>query len=461
MPLPPSWTRDLLGGSIDEVAAKLKNSEAVRDLQTRAAHLLGELPATAAKGIDRLLRETRRGSEQLRRWARRHASTTLAGINGSGVWMHDAICGAPLSSEQLDAMLPGDDLAPLYEEGVALRLDQALQQRVAPLVGESCLVSNSFAAAIAAIGASLPQGAVVIVPRPAVFRVDGGRPIVDLLAAGGAKVVEVGSVENCSAEEISQACAFQSGPVFVIQVAAPQARQVEAERIDYPGELKLGSNALGSANVKSILLAPYGVLQALPEPANHVLPVIDGRILKPHWLTLVPGNRFVGGPACGLILGAEGALVSVRSTALWSALRAPLGTLASLLVTLQAPAPEPAPAALATLLATSVGNLQNRCTRLATQLAGEPSIASCQILSEPARLANGLVANVPSRQLKLALSSGDYQTWQANLAAESPALLTRLDEEGLVIDLRWIPPQFDSQLVSLLTGRCQPGQSAP
>jgi L-seryl-tRNA(Ser) seleniumtransferase len=461
MPLPPSWTRDLLGGSLDEVAAKLKNSEAVRDLQTRAAHLLGEFPATAAKGIDRLLRETRRGSEQLRRWARRHSSTTLAAINGSGVWMHDTISGAPLSSEQLDAMLPGDDLAPLYEEGVALRLEQALQQRVASLVGESCLVSNSFAAAVAALGASLPPGAAVIVPRPSVFRVDGGRPIVDLLAAGGAKVVEVGSVESCSTEEIAHAMAGQSGPVFAIQVAAPPVRQVEAERIEYPGELKLGGSVLGSANVKSILLAPYAVLQPLLEPANQMLPVIGSSILKPHWLTVIPGNRFVGGPSSGLILGGEGALATVRGTALWSALRAPLGTIASLLVTLQAPSVEPAPAALATLLATSVENLHNRCTRLATQLAGEPLIASCQILSEPARLANGLVANIPSRQLKLATSCGDYRTWQANLAAESPALLTRLDEEGLVVDLRWIPPQFDSQLVSLLTGRCQPGQSAP
>jgi seryl-tRNA(Sec) selenium transferase len=201
---------------------------------------------------------------------------------------------------------------------------------------------------------------------------------------------------------------------------------------------------------------------------------MTGEVLKSHWLVLVPGNRFVGGPTCGLIFGSAAALDTIRHAALWSVLEASLGTIASLVVTLQAkpllespePAPgeqtqEPAPAALTTLLATSVDNLQSRCSRLATQLAGEPLIAGCEILSEPARLAPRLAAIIPSRQLRLTTTEGHYESWQANLAAETPALLTRADSAGLVIDLRWIPPQFDSQLVSLLTGRCQPGQSAP
>ncbi len=438
MPVPPSWTRDLLSGSLDEVAAKLKGNEAIQNLQSKATQLLGDLPATAARSLDRILRETRKGSDHLRRWARRHSSLSLSAINGSGVWLHESLAGAPLSPAQTDALVPADQMSGLTAITVGPRIEQRLQVALGKFVDSHCLVAHSFSGAIAAVGASVPHDAKLAMPRAAVFRVEGKLPLPELLTASGARVLEFGSTDGCSADDLAAATRTLAGDLYTVEVDCPH----------------LLPHSIHMDTAKSILIAPLASLQPLPAPADQQIKSLSKELLAQHWLTIIPGNTFVGGPTCGLILGRPDTLQIVRQSPLWSVLQAGQGTLASLVVTLEGPSQQQLdPACLDSLLTTSEENLQNRCQRLATQLAGEPAIASCEILTESARLAPSLEAIIPSRQLRITYQDGSGPQRAIRMADESPALLTRPCDDAVVLDLRWIPPQFDNQLVALLIGK--------
>ncbi len=435
MGLPPwtrTFTRDLMSGSLDEVANRI-----------RTAVTTSELPATALRGLDRVMRETRKGAEQVRRWARRHASLSHSAVNGSGIYFHGDLASCPLAAEQLQTLIPEAELfagnLPAQRERIVRQLDSLVNRRW----GGHALVANSTAAAIVAAAASVRESSLYL-PRCCVFRPDGQRPLPELLKAGGGRLVEVGTAEGCELADWAQLNDDTCASAALFEVHWPTAAQ-------RPSPAWSCGEQSPAANCRRISLLPYGCWEPLDEALAEACTPLNAELLERNWLTIVPGNRLLGGPRSALILGSRAALATVEAAEIWPVLAADLGTVAALVETLQQPNTNEL--SLARLLRPATENLQNRGERLATQLAGSPAIAEVQITSGPARLATDLNTEIPSRQLRIRHASLTAESWAERLRADNPALLTSIAEDQLALDLRWIPTHLDEHLAALLCGQ--------
>jgi L-seryl-tRNA(Ser) seleniumtransferase len=431
MGLPP-WTRglarELMSGSLDDVANRLK--EAVSR---------SELSSTAARGLERVLRETRRGADQLRGWARRQTAVTHAALNGSGEFFHPVLRGVPLGEEVLNAWFPAEGLSesrlPQQRERITRQLETELQHAT----GRGALMARGVEAAVVAVAGAMAGDGALAVPRCTNFRPDGGPPLTELLAASGVELCEVGTGDDCAATDW-EAVLGRGRIAGVVDVRWPSAASRTA--------IALPDSLVGGRDCRRIGIEPWGTLRALEAPLDDCGRRLDARSLAEDWVTIVPTHRLLHGPPGALILGMPESLRSIAAMPIWSALRADLGTEAALTRALQQSVE--GSSYLQRLLRTSTDNLQNRCERLATQLVGSPAVANCQITRQPARLSAELKAEIPSRQLVLQPAAGDPQPWSDLLLTESPALLTRVDSGMLVIDLRFLPPRHDELLAALL-----------
>ncbi|WP_164100448.1 hypothetical protein [Candidatus Laterigemmans baculatus] len=445
MPLPP-WTRELFSGSVEEFAGRLRRNDSFRELQTKATDMLGELPVTAARRLERILQESRRGTERLRRWTRRQTSLSTLAINGSGVLFHSSLAGVPLRTDQIDTFAPSPDLFQLTRGAVRQRITGRLRAALGERGDVDIAVARSTAAAATAVGAfASATGLALAVPRSAAMRLEGGRPLPEMLAAGGCRVIEVGGPDRCTADDWDQVGVVAGEHLAAVTVEWPEAAQRShsaAARADW----------CAPHGRRQVRFLPLGSFSSVPGLSDSWVSNLHGRTLEPRALTVLPGDRLVGGPRSGIILGSSDAIAAIRATALWPALEADLPSMAALVLAMErssGPADEPPP--VVAMLETSVENLQNRCERLATQLVGSQRVTSCQITAADASLVEGDGGGVPSRQIRVARSSGGAKAWAETLAAEAPALLVQSEEEAIVIDLRWIPPSVDSELVRLLT----------
>lgn len=445
MPLPP-WSREFFSGSVEEVAARLRRSEPLRDLQSRATHLLGDLPVTAARSLDRVMQETRRGAEQVRRWSRRQTSLSTSAINGSGVLFHPALRGVPLRVEQIEALAPAPDLFQVATGAAGARIPARLRSALHKQTDAEVAVAASVAAAATAIGAwAASAGRIPAVPRCAAMRLESGRPLPEQISAGGCRVMEIGTSERCDQGDWDHAAGSAGEQLVEVTVEWP-----EALRRGTDGGKRAGAQAASPWRVRFL---PLGSFSDFPGLESEELSSIGRGAMEDRTIVVLPGNRLLGGPESALILASSETLAAITSMPLWSVLEATLETKAALTLALeQTAASEGEAIPTAAMLETSIENLQNRGARLATQLVGSRAVAACQITEQPASLVAGEEGRIPSRQLRVVRHGGGASEWAESLAAEAPALIAQVDEDALVVDLRWIPPSVDSEVVRLLGG---------
>ena len=102
MALPP-WTIELLRRGINDVARKASEPETIEKIKKQATEILNDLPQTAAKSIDAMMRTAEAGKKTVERWSRKHTTLSVPLLNGSGVLMNENGSGVPLTPEISEA----------------------------------------------------------------------------------------------------------------------------------------------------------------------------------------------------------------------------------------------------------------------------------------------------------------------------------------------------------------------
>jgi hypothetical protein len=443
MALPP-WTRELFSGSLDDVAKRLQNTDTLRELQNHVTNMLGDLPVVAARGIDRLMQETRKGTEQVRRWVRRQTSMNTAAINGSGVFFHPLFDGSPIDSLTDEHDMATGQLFTLANGIARQRIEDRLTKTIHGKVRCHSLLARSTIAAMVAVGASLRTGSAIVLPRMDSLRLDGEIPLPEALRATGRHVQEIGSGNTCTTADWILAGRQINDHALGMTIRWPKCKASDPVFVAQHNTL--------TSPLRHVEFVPYGCFDAPLGLPTEACSLIDNGFADQNFLTIVPTNSLLGGPRGALILGSEAALNSVQETAVWPALKAELHTVAAFVKLLEHQSGNgPATSALSNLLQVSVENLANRAERLATQLAGESAIISCRISEDNARLSTDLPLEVPSRQLKI-VTKQDVQRVSKHLEADSPGLVLNVVAGELSLDFRWIPSHLDSHLAGLLTG---------
>jgi L-seryl-tRNA(Ser) seleniumtransferase len=422
--------------SVDEVLAR----PAVRALADRVGRPAAKAAARAA--IAEARSRLQSGAETsadpvpdarvLELVAREAAPHLRRVINATGVVLHTNLGRAPLHPEAVHHLA---EVASGYSN---LELDLETGRRghrsahVEPLLCElfsaeaAHVVNNCAGATLLALGA-LASGGAAVVSRGELVEIGGGFRVPEILAQSGCRLVEVGTTNRTRIADYSAALDANPGALvlrvhrsnfavvgFTEMPTVAELAQLAHERKVYLLH-DLGSGALDPA------LAEYTAAQSLREGAD---------------LVLVSGDKLLGGPQAGILLGRRELVEKCRKHALSRALRVDRMLLAALETTLRLYRDGRASElpALAAIHA-EPGELRQRATRLALAL-GEKGIGTSVVETE-GKVGGG---SLPLRKLPgvgVALR-GDAAALLAELRAGSPAVVALLREDQVVLDVRCV-----------------------
>jgi len=445
MAIPP-WAVDVLRRGVGGVIDKMP-PDTIEQLKKKAGDLLAELPQTAAKSVDSVMRGARVGKDSLKRWSRRHIALITPVVNGSGCLSCPQIAGVPIGSEAIEVAIEAFQSGAMTSAEAQNRLNKRLQKCFGS--GEiGVLVASTIDGACLAI-AHANRRVPIYVHRSQSQRLPSGSPLPDAFSAGmvdsDSRVHEVGSVDRVDATDT------RGIPDRAILVA------VESGHGTVPWFTALCESRSSPSDLTRVLWLPAATLNSsksgLGTAVTPKLPSVFDLLATSADLLITPGDGVMGGPRCGLIIGDRKRLEAISSSSVWSAVAADVSVRAAMTITLESiVANDIESVPVQSMLLTSEENLRSRAERLATRFAAESSVRSCEVASNPATLALGGKWTVASRQLKLTHQTLPASDWAKKLASDVPAVIVAVQDDAILVDLRWIQPVDDVALVSTLIG---------
>jgi L-seryl-tRNA(Ser) seleniumtransferase len=259
-------------------------------------------------------------------------STSLRPVlNATGVVIHTNLGRAPLSAAAVEAMSAAAGT-------VDVELDLATGQRttrgrgtIAAILellpeAEAALVVNNGAAALVLATTALAAGREVVVSRGEMVEIGDGFRLPDLIASAGARLREVGTTNRTTLADYEAAIGPDTGCVLKVH---PSNFRVEGFTSAVPVAALTALGAPVVHDIGSGLLRPHRLLPDEPDAARSLA---DGAAV-----VTCSGDKLLGGPQAGLVLGRTDTVTQLRRHPLARAVRADKTTLAALEATLRGP----------------------------------------------------------------------------------------------------------------------------
>ncbi len=365
-------------------------------------------------------------------------------VNATGVVLHTNLGRALLPEAAIEALeqAAGSPLNLEYDLSSGGRgdRDDLIEQEICALTGaEAATVVNNNAAAVLLALNSLAEGREVIVSRGELVEIGGSFRIPEVMAKSGARMREVGTTNRTHPRDYIRAIGPQTALLlkvhpsnyrvigFTAEVGLPALVEIGREHgIDVMEDL--GSGAL-------IDLAQYG----LPHE-----PVVEDRIAAGAGLVTFSGDKLLGGPQAGIVVGRRELIARLKSNPLKRALRCGKLTLAALSATIRlylrsADLGEALPTLR--LLRRSVAELETMGAR-AKAIVGERLGADYRIelVASTSQVGSGSVPTeeIETRALRIThpVQSPDAIARRFRLAR--PAVIGRITGDAFQLDLRTI-----------------------
>lgn len=376
-----------------------------------------------------------------------HAGPVVAApptvINATGVIVHTNLGRSPWPST---AIRVAGHLASQYQ---LLELDRATGRRgprariaedhlVALTGAEDAFVTNNNAAAVAlAVGLAGRGG--VVVSRGELVEIGGGVRIPDIIRRAGAKLIEVGTTNRTRAADFEAPLA-EGRARAVLRVhpsnftmsgftEAPDPAAV-ADLAHHHGAIvidDLGSGALMDT-------APYGLTHE-PMPSERLAAGSD--------VVTFSGDKLVGGPQAGLVVGRADLIGRMRRDPLARAMRPDKVTMAGVALTLGLYRAGRALIDIPvwTMIATPLDELRARAGALRRRLAG-----GAEIVELRSTIGGGSLPGETLPSVGLALSGRPPTRILTALRAGEPPVIGRIEDGRVLLDLRTVDPAQDADL---------------
>jgi len=372
-------------------------------------------------------------------------------LNATGVVLHTNLGRAPLAPEAADRVR---QIAVSYSN-LEYDLDEGERgSRYAPLLSllrsltgaEDAVVVNNNAAAVLLVLTALAQGREAIVSRGELVEIGGGFRIPDVMRQSGAKLVEVGTTNRTHLGDYEKAISADTGLLlkvhksnfaqigFTEEVSA-HALGALGRRTGIPVFEDLGSGALVSIEGEGI--------SAEPTVSSAVAAGVD--------LVAFSGDKLLGGPQAGIVLGRSDLLSRVKSHPLNRALRVDKMTVAALEATLelyrdgrvdQIPAHR--------LLKQRPEELRARADRLHALLRDRG--IDCRVEPTEGQVGGGAMPRSAPVSYACGLEARAPQRLQERLRSADPPVIARVFAERLLLDVRCLDEEdLDSVAAAVAT----------
>jgi L-seryl-tRNA(Ser) seleniumtransferase len=364
------------------------------------------------------------------------AATLTPVINATGVLLHTNLGRAPLSAAARDAVQAAagcTDLEFDLASGLRGKRGRGMLAALAAAVpgAQAVHVVNNNAAALVLAATALAAGREIIVSRGELIEIGDGFRLPDLIESTGARIREVGTTNRTTAADYAAAIGPQTA--FVLKVH-PSNYRIEGFTASASVRELAGLRVPVIGDIGSGLLRPHPLLPDEPDASTWLA---DGAAL-----VTASGDKLLGGPQAGLLLGAAELVSALARHPLARALRVDKLTVAALEATLAGP-----PAPVAQALAADPSELAQRAERIAGQLAGASIDATAQATQAavggggaPGQDLDSSAVSLPG-ELALPLRAGT-----AVRRGRMPAVVGRMDGGRLLLDLRGVDPADDELL---------------
>ena len=368
-------------------------------------------------------------------------------INATGVVLHTNLGRAPLAQAAIDAMtaVAGGYTNLEYDLDRGTRGTRLVHARglLSELTdAEDALVVNNCAAAMVLALRALAFDREVLVSRGELVEIGGSFRVPDIMVQADVRLVEVCTTNRTHLDDYRRALRATTGAIvkvhrsnfamdgFVADVSVRELSVIAAEA-GIPLLHDFGSGLM-------LDLAPWG-LAGEPTTSDAVASGAD--------IVMLSGDKLLGGPQAGILLGKRHAIAALRVHPLARALRVDKITLAALEATLALYRdPSRAVREIPTLamLTTPLPALQERASAIAAQLTAagiEAAPLGCEGAVGGGAFPTARLASVAVRL------GGESERWERALRAASTPVVGRVADGALVLDVRTVLPAEEAALV--------------
>jgi len=345
-------------------------------------------------------------------------------VNATGVVVHTNLGRAPLSAAAVDAIVAASghtDVELDLATGARARRGRGALGALAAAVPAAAAVHvvNNGAAALALAAAALAAGREIVVSRGEMVEIGDGFRLPDLLESTGAQLREVGTTNRTTVDDYATAISQETA--FLLKVH-PSNFVVRGFTSAVPVRALAALPAPVVVDIGSGLLAPDPLL---PQEPSAAAVLRDGARL-----VTASGDKLLGGPQAGLLLGDAVLVERLRRHPLARAVRVDKLTLAALEATLRGPQTPVWQA-----LSADPEQLRARVERLCGRLDGVDAGA----VPSTAVVGGGGAPEVELPSWALSLPAA----YAAPLRLGAPPVVGRVERGRLLLDLRCVPAELD------------------
>jgi len=372
-------------------------------------------------------------------------------VNATGVVIHTNLGRAPLGARALTRV------AEVARGYATLEYDLAAGRRgsrsvhaeglLTSLTGaEAAVVVNNNAAAMMLVLAALARGREVLISRGQLVEIGGGFRVPDIMAQSGAMLREVGTTNRTRLSDYTAALGPATALVLLVH---PSNFRIEGftER-PATADVVAAAHAAGVPVVED--LGSGNV-----DPTSPWEPTVQASIAAGVDLVAVSGDKMLGGPQAGIILGRKALVDRLRSHPLMRALRVDKLTYAALDGTLlehrAGTAHDTVP--VLRMLHAPAAAIAARAAALATRLTAAGWTAT--VVDGASAVGGGSApgVTVPTALVRLAREGWSADHLEQWLRTIDPPVIARIQDDAVVLDLRTVDPADDRYLSTLSADR--------
>ncbi len=383
-------------------------------------------------------------------------------INATGVIVHTNLGRAPWPASVAAAA------AAVATDYLLLELDRETGRRgsrarvaedhlVALTGAEDAIVTNNNAAAVALAVALAGRGGGVIVPRGELVEIGGGVRVPDIVRRAGARLIEVGTTNRTRVADIAEVLA--SGRARVVLRVHP-SNFTMAGFVESPDPAEVADVAHANGALVIDDLGSGALLDTARYGLSHE-PMPRERLAAGADLVTFSGDKLVGGPQAGFIVGRGDLVARIRRDPLARAMRPDRVTMAGVALTLGLYRAGRATTDIPVwrMIAAPLDDLHDRAARLAARIGVAATVVDLR-----ATVGGGSLPGETLPSSGLALDPGPRRASAdallRRLRLGTPIVVGRIEDGRVVLDLRTVAPDRDADLALAVEAALQPAAEA-
>ncbi|MCL5096079.1 MAG: L-seryl-tRNA(Sec) selenium transferase [Candidatus Omnitrophica bacterium] len=377
-------------------------------------------------------------------------------VNATGIILHTGLGRAVLPQRAVNALSGLNRCCNLQidlDTGLRGQRDSMCQQLLRKLTGaEAVMLVNNNAAATFLILAALARDREIVISRGQLIEIGGSFRLPDVIRQSGARMVEVGTTNKTHLRDYEQAITDQTALILRVN---PSNYRI----IGFSQEVPL-ADLVSLKKLKPVLVVDDLGCGALVDLTSYGLPkepTVPESIAAGADLVCCSGDKLIGGPQAGIILGKEQYILKLRKHPLSRMLRVGKLTAVALEHTLRLfLEPDSLAESLPTLrmLSLPAETLKQNALRLKQTLDTENIPLQIDVVEGQSATGGGSLPAVPIPTYVLAVSSPDLSpdTISRRLRRNEPPIIARISRQEVQLDMRTLLPGDDAIIVEALIG---------